>query len=261
MTASEMFKAGQLSEAIAEQTQVVKANPADHSRRLFLFELLAFAGELDRAGRQIEAIEYGDMELDAAVLAYRQLLEVERTRRQLLTSGVKPKLLAEPPEHVAIRLEALQKLRDKQVAEAASLFEKATMAAPAIQGTLNGKPFESFRDCDDLFATVLEVVAQGAYHWVPLEDILTLRAKPPATPRDLLWLPAELATKSGSIGNVFLPALYPNSHEHPDNQVKLGRMTDWKTLENGPAIGAGARIFLADDDGAPLLDWRELQVR
>jgi type VI secretion system protein ImpE len=261
MNASELYKAGQLPEAIAAQTQEVKAHPADHSRRLFLFELLVFAGDLDRARRQIEAIDYGDMELDAAVLAYRKLVEVEATRRQLFTTVVKPNFLAPPPEHVSIRLEAFQKFRDKEIQTAGQLFEQAAAAAPAVQGTLNGKNFESLRDCDDLFATVLEVVAQGVYSWIPLEQIETVNVKPPRFPRDLLWPQAEVSLKAGSTGNVFLLALYPNSHEHPDNQVKLGRKTDWKTLENGPTLGAGVRTFLAGDDPVSLLEWRQLQVQ
>ena len=47
MTARESYNAGRLQEAIAAQTQEVKARPADQSQRLFLFELLAFAGDLD----------------------------------------------------------------------------------------------------------------------------------------------------------------------------------------------------------------------
>ena len=86
MNVGDLFKAGKLSEAVDAQLKEVKAKPADHGQRLFLFELLAFAGDLDRAQRQIEAINYNDMELDAAVLAYRRLLDSERARRRLFSS-------------------------------------------------------------------------------------------------------------------------------------------------------------------------------
>ncbi|MBV9123364.1 MAG: SciE type virulence protein, partial [Planctomycetes bacterium] len=33
----------------------------------------------------------------------------------------------------------------------------ANEAAPPVRGTLNDKPFASLRDCDDLFAGILEV--------------------------------------------------------------------------------------------------------
>ena len=61
-------------------------------------------------------------------------------------------------------------------------------------------------------------------------------------------------------GNVFLPALYPGSHEHPDDQTKLGRTTDWKSSDTGPVLGVGARTFLVDDDALGLLEWRELMA-
>ena len=72
MNATELFRSGKLQEAIDAQVREVKTNPVDQGQRLFLFELLVFAGDLDRAGRQIEAIHYDNPELDSAVLAYRQ---------------------------------------------------------------------------------------------------------------------------------------------------------------------------------------------
>jgi type VI secretion system protein ImpE len=75
----------------------------------------------------------------------------------------------------------------------------------------------------------------------------------------LLWVPARLETKS-SAGDVFLPALYPGSHAHPKDEIKLGRETDWQAAEGGPTLGVGHRMFLAGDDGSSILDWRELQM-
>src|SRR5437899_4839895 len=131
MTANELYKAGKLQEAIDAQIKEVKANAADHSRRLFLFELLAFAGDLEKARRQIDAIQYGELELDAAVLTYRKLLDAEEARRRLFRDGVKPQFLKDPPEHVNLRLEALNRLREKRPAEALETLHRAAEAAPA----------------------------------------------------------------------------------------------------------------------------------
>ncbi len=49
MNATELYRAGKLQEAITAQVAEVKANPTDQGKRLFLFELLVFAGDLDRA--------------------------------------------------------------------------------------------------------------------------------------------------------------------------------------------------------------------
>jgi type VI secretion system protein ImpE len=258
MNASELFKAGKLQEAIDAQIQEVKANPADHSRRLFLFELLAFAGDLDRARKQIDAVNYNELELDAAVLNYRKLLDSEEKRRRLYRDGLKPSFFADPPEHVQLRLEAVNRLRENRPAEAAAVLEKANAASPERKGELNGKAFDSFRDCDDLLGGVLEVMARGEYYWVPLEQVSSVGMAAPKFPRDLLWAPAQLEMGE-SAGSVFLPALYCGSHEHADPGVKLGRATDWKGVEGGPVLGVGAKMFMVGDDDVPLLEWRQLQ--
>jgi type VI secretion system protein ImpE len=260
MNPSELYKAGQLRAAVDAQVKEVKADPADMSKRLFLFELLAFAGDLDRARKQIDAIKYDKVELDAAVLTYRKILDAEQARRRLLSDGVQPTFLTPPPEHVQLRLQAVQRLRDQRPAEAAELLDKADAASPAAKGLLNGKPFTSLRDSDGLFASVLEVFAQGAYLWVPLEQVATLAMNPPKFTRDLLWVQARLEVRDGPSGEVFLPALYPGSHEHPDDQVKLGRRTDWQSQDNGPVRAVGVRVFDVGEEDVGLLEWRELQM-
>src|SRR5262249_46344026 len=129
------------------------------------------------------------------------------------------------------------------------------------KGWLNGKPFTSLRDCDDLFGPVLEIMGHGSYFWVPLEQIDTLSLTAPRFPRDLLWLPGHLEMRDGPRGDVFLPTVYPGSHEHADNQIKLGRATNWKSEESGPVLGVGARTFLLDDDALSLLEWRQLEIQ
>jgi type VI secretion system protein ImpE len=259
MNASELFKAGKLQDAIAAQVQEVKSAPTDQAKRLFLFELLAFAGDLERATRHIDALQYDQVELQAAVTSYRRLLDAETKRRQLFTQGLKPEFFADPPEHVAWRLEAVNRLREDRPAEAKELLDRAAAAVPPLKGTLNDKPFDSLRDADDLFSHVLEVMAHGVYYWVPLEHVEAVSMKAPRYPRDLLWITARLEMET-SAGDVFVPALYPGSHEHPDDQVKLGRGTDWKSVEGGPVLGVGLRTFLVGEDAQAILEWRNLQI-
>ena len=81
---------------------------------------------------------------------------------------------------------------------------------------------------------------------------------PPKFPRDLLSAPA--AEIADAAGDVFLPVLYPGSHEHSDEaQCGLGRLTDWRGGEGGPVLGVGLRTFLADDDPVTLPEWREVE--
>lgn len=260
MNATQLFKAGQLAEAVDAQIKEVRSHPLDQGKRLFLFELLAFAGEWDRARKQIEAVKYDDVEVDSAVQAYRKVLDAEQSRRQLFREGTPPKFLAPPPEHVALRLAALGHLRQNQPAEAARLINEARAAVAPFKGQLNSRPFESLCDCDDVFGPVLEVMAHGDYYWVPLEQVAALTAKAPAHPRDLIWFPVRLETRGGPAGDVFLPALYPGSHGHSDPQIKLGRLTDWRSADGGPVQGVGLRTFLVDDEAVAVPEWRTLTI-
>jgi type VI secretion system protein ImpE len=258
MTSTELYRSGKLAEAVEAQIHEVKAAPADQGKRLFLFELLAFSGNWDRARRQIDAVQYGDADLDMATQAYRFLVDAEQARRRVLTEGLTPQFLAEPPEHVRLRLEGARNIAAGQHTEAARLLSLADEQAPPIRGRLNDKPIEGLRDCDDLFGSVLEVLAQGNYFWVPFEQINSLTIKPPRFPRDLLWLPARLEA-SASSGDVFLPVLYPGSAEHADDDVRLGRRTDWSAADGGPVLGVGQRTFLVGEDPLNLLEVRSLE--
>lgn len=259
MTASELYNAGKLQAAVDAQILEVKANAADPNRRLFLFELAAFAGDLDRARRQIDAVQYGEAERDSAVASYKKLLDAEVKRRRLFRDGLSPRFLLDPPQQVKLRLDAVNRLRENRPGEALELLLQANASAETIKGTLNGKAFEGFRDADDLFGTVLEAMAHGEYFWVPIEQLDSVALNPPRFPRDLLWMPARITLKEGEHGEVFLPVLYPGSHEHPDEQVKLGRSNDWKQNDGGPVLGVGARTFLVGEDGVGIAEWRELQ--
>lgn len=265
MDAKQLFTAGKLREAIDAQIAVVKTKPGDQSSRLFLFELMAFAGEFDRAQRQIDALRYDDIELESGLDSYRKLLASEVIRKRVFKDGLQPKFLGlgdgPPPEHMLLRVDAINKLIAGENSAAAELLAQAAEATPPAVGTLNEKPFELFRDADDLLGPVIEVMAKGEYFWISLEAVDVIALNPPRFPRDLIWAPARLETQAGESGEIFLPALYPLSYEQADDAVKLGRSTDWREIPDGPVLGAGLKTYLVDDDAIPLLDWRELRIK
>ena len=49
-----------------------------------------FAGDLDRARRQIDALEYTDNDLIRAAMSYRMLIDSEQARRDVFARGVPP---------------------------------------------------------------------------------------------------------------------------------------------------------------------------
>ena len=56
MTAQELFRAGKLNEAVQALGVEVRDNPTDVRRRTFLFELLCFQGEYDRAEKHLNVL-------------------------------------------------------------------------------------------------------------------------------------------------------------------------------------------------------------
>src|SRR5262245_54915497 len=54
MHAKELLDAGHLTAAIEQLTQEVRAHPTDVRQRIFLFELLCFTGDYQRAARPLD---------------------------------------------------------------------------------------------------------------------------------------------------------------------------------------------------------------
>lgn len=256
MTPTDMFRAGSLRGAIDAQIQDVKAHPADHGKRLFLFELCAFAADWDRARRQIDAISLADPELQLAQATYRKLLDAEDARAKVFRDGVMPQFLTSPPEWVYPRLEAVAAFKAGDTAKAAECIAKSDDAAGIVSATINGTRFEGVRDCDDLFGPILEVFAHGDYYWLPMSQVETLASLPPKFPRDTLWYPAKLGVKDGPAGDVFLPTTYPGTAKSENDKLRLARETDWQG-DGGPVRGIGLRLLLAGDDVLPIPDLRE----
>lgn len=261
MNASDLFKAGKLQQAIDAQTAEVKSAPADPAKRTFLFELLCFAGELDRAEKQLAVVAQGGHQAEWAVQVYTNILHAERSRRRLFSDGQKPEFLRDPPDYAHYHFEAINCLREDQHAEASELLRKSAEMWPTLQGERNGQPFQEFRDSDDVLAPFLEIIILRDYAWLALEHLQELEVMAPERPRDLIWAPARMVLTDGTQQRAYLPVLYPNTHEQPDEQLKLGRMTDWRAAEDGPVRGIGQRVFLADDEEVAVLEARHVTFK
>src|SRR5262249_17090466 len=145
--------------------------------------------------------------------------------------------------------------------EARALLDRAAEECPVLNGTLDGEPLQNFRDADDLINFVMEVFLQGEYIWLPFEQIRSIEISTPAHLRDLIWTQARIQTigeAEAFTGEVFIPVLYANSHLHENDQVRLGRMTDWRRLGEEVYAGAGQRLFLAGEEEKAMLEIRAI---
>jgi type VI secretion system protein ImpE len=258
MTAKELFEAGQIAAAVKQLNRDVRSHPTDAHLRTFLFEMLCFAGDYQRAERQLDVLAQQGATAEAGVQVYRNILVAEQARRRLYSEGLMPDFLGDPPAYAYLQLEAINRLREGHPTEAAALVEQSERTWPQLRGQVDGSPFQDFRDGDDLLAPILEVIIQRHYVWIPFEHISHLSIAPPKRLRDLLWIPARVESPHGPVGDVFLPVLYASSAEHADDRVRLGRMTDWKASAEGLALGVGQRLFLIDGQDRAMLQVRDI---
>lgn len=261
-TAKELLDGGQLRAAIDQLTSEIRANPTDVSRRTFLFELLCFAGEWDRAEKQLDVIAHQDLKTEIGAQIYRQNIMAERLRHRVMTEALEPTFLIKPPDYVLLHLSAVAQMKENLFDEAAQLLERAEEERPALSGTLNDQPFADFRDAHDLVAPVLELIVQDRYTWLSFEHIRSIEIPSPIHLRDLLWVKARIETTDvagGFAGEAFIPALYHGSSGHQNEQIKLGRMTDWQELGDQLAAPVGLRLFLVDGKDISIIETSKIE--
>lgn len=231
MNAAELYQAGRIEDAIRALADALRENPTDARRRTFLFELLCFAGEYDRAEKQLDVLAQGDNDAQVGAMLYRGALHAERTRQGMFSPGGMPAGGKRP--------------------------------AP-VSGTFNGQRFEVMTDVDPRVGPRLEIFAAGQYTWLPLQHVSTVRMEAPQRLRDLLWAPIIVRPSESmqalELGEVLMPVLTPGAWRHEDPEVRLGRVTDLQTLDTGEEVPVGQKLWLIDDQEVPVLELRELDI-
>jgi type VI secretion system protein ImpE len=229
MDALSLYRAGQLQPAIEALGQELRKQPLDTRRRTFLFELLCFAGEYDRAGKQLDILADSSKEAAAGSLVYRSALHAERTRQDMFARGEYPM--------------------------------KSAHDAPG--GAWNGAEFKELSDADPRIGANLEVFIAGSYTWVPFAYIESVEMSAPTKLRDLMWATAILhpteSFRLQDIGEVLLPVLSPLSWRSSDDAVRLGRTTIWEEDSQWEAVPLGQKMFLTGGEEYSLLELRSLK--
>ncbi|HTS28422.1 MAG TPA: type VI secretion system accessory protein TagJ [Bryobacteraceae bacterium] len=230
MTARELYQAGKLDEAVQALNGELRNHPDDSQRRTFLFELLCFAGNFDRAEKQLDILSQGSPEAMTGGLLYRAVLSADRSRREMFDKKEYPTTGSDVHEP---------------------------------SGTLNGTPFQSISDSDPRIGPRLEVFAAGQYIWIPFEHIASLEMQAPKRLRDLLWAPVIVRTgpsfRGVELGEVLVPVLSPFSFRHADDAVRLGRASVWEE-KDGEQIPFGQKSLLVDGEDIPILELRHLEI-
>jgi type VI secretion system protein ImpE len=228
VTPRELFKAGKVREAVQALTAYLREHPADTAQRTFLFELLCFCGEYTRAEKQLAVLGNGSPDKETGAIVYYAALHAEKTRHEL--------------------------------------FEKKMFPSDQVHtcaGTLNGKPFNEIGDADPDIGARLEVFAAGSCVWIPFEHLTSVEMGPPQKLRDTLWAPALVQAgpsfRGMDLGEVLIPAIYPFSWKNEDENVWLGRVTNWSADEQDREVPAGQKMLVVDGEEIPFLEIRSLK--
>jgi len=229
-TPRELYDAGQLDSAIELLGAELRSNPTDAQRRTFLFELLSFTGNYDRAEKQLDVLSKGGPDGVLAVLPYRAALQAERIREHMFATNDFP----------------------------------TTPAPTPVSGSFNGRAFQSIEDADPRLGARLEVMAGGRYMWLPFAYINEIHVEPPKMLRDVRWMPARLSTNESvrdmELGEVLLPTLTPSVWKQSDPDLRLGRATDWEDLSDGDFAPVGQKMLVIDGENIPLISLRDLVI-
>ncbi len=230
VSVSALFQAGRLADTIEVLGADLRNDPTDVRKRTFLFELLCFAGEYDRADKHLELLADASKEAGLGAWLYRAALHAERLRQGMFREGSLPRAPERPP----------------------------------VPARVNGKSFAYITDADPRIGARLEVFAAGQYMLIPFEHLASAVVEAPRRLRDTLWAPARLVPapgfKGGELGEVLLPALAPLSWQHPDDAVRLGRATVWEDGEGGEPRPMGQKLLLAgEEEEIPFLELRTIE--
>lgn len=261
METAELIKAGKLLEARQQLVAEVKSAPGDPGKRTTLCQVLCFLGEWDKAERHLDAMGVQDPQRNTGIQAYKDLILAERERIEITSMGKRPAFLPEAPAYFETYWQALAYISDGKPDAAQSLFEQIETQRPVISGTVNDTPFTGIQDTDSTVSYFMEAIVHERYVWLAFESIRELVITPPETLFDLLWVPGHITAWSGLTLNCYLPVLYAGSFTHDNEQLQLGRMTDWQALGGAFSKARGQHVYEIGDRDMSLLEIREIKFR
>jgi type VI secretion system protein ImpE len=154
----------------------------------------------------------------------------------------------------------MRALTENNPTRAVRRVDKADAITPVVTGHLDGREFRGLRDADDRFASVLEVLFDGRYMWVPFEHLKRVSLRPAMGPLDAAFRPVRVRLTTGDEFDGHLPLVYPASDEF-GGAFACGQEIDYLESADGPATCIGARVLMTGEEEILLGDVKQLDVR
>ncbi|GAA6172884.1 type VI secretion system accessory protein TagJ [Colwellia sp. KU-HH00111] len=232
----------------------IKNSPGDIKLRIFLFQLSCITEDWARASGQLDVIRELDDSALALVNTYTQLIDCEKKRQNVLQGNISATCFGEPPTWLAYYMQAYQEVVDQKFDNAMDLIAKGAELAPQISGVIDQENhFEWIADGDMRFGPAIEIILNGGYYWLPMENIRKLEFEPVEDLRDLVWRPVNLTLKNNGTLIGFVPVRYPTNDLTTDTHL-LAKTCDWSEPTKNLFLGNGQRIFISENKEFPLLN-------
>jgi len=258
--AVEYLRQGQLSQCLDALQAQVRQQPADPKLRVFLFQLLAVLGRWDRALAQLKVA--GEMDPTCIPLAqiYEPALHSEVLRAEVFAGKRTPIIFGEPEPWMGLLVQANELTGKGNDAASQEVRQRALEEAPAVAGSVDGKPFEWIADADPRTGPMLELILNGRYCWAPFHRIHSLQFEPPTDLRDTVWAPVQVQWSNGGEAVALVPTRYPGSEASEDPAIRLARKTQWLSRDGGLEVGVGQRLLATDESDYALLEIRSIKI-
>jgi len=250
---------GQLSSALAGVEERLRHDPASGEGRWQFFQLLCINGEWDRALVQLKTLAKLDPEFLIKAYGLRQAIECEAVRAEVFAGRQTPLVLGEPPEWLAGLVDALRAGCAGRYGQALELRNAALAKARPVPVRIDGVSAPWVADADGRLGPVLEVIVEGHYRWLPMENLRYLTLEPPHKLIDSVWLRASFSWASGGESAGLVPTRYPGAESHEDPLVRLGRVADWEEVGEGLHYGRGLRMLVTEEGYLPIAEVREIE--
>ena len=258
MTADDLLRAGDLGGARQALVEAVRSRPGDEQARMFLFQLLALAGEWEKARTQLETLARLSAEAQMLAVAYGQAIDAELFRAEVFAGRATPPNLSRTSAWANDLALAVGHFAAGRTDEAEAARDRAFEAAPDTPGTLDGVAFDWIADADPRFGPAFEAIVAGSYGIVPFDAVETMRSEGPRDLRDLVWYPVQIRFRNGQSIAAMLPARYPGSETAEDAAIRMAQQTDWSEGAAGQQ-GHGQHLFnLSGGEERGLLELRSL---
>lgn len=265
----ELYIAGDLNSALDHAKAFVRDNPEDPNGRGLLMQFYLFAGEQEKALKQLAIIEQqnkDDLPSYLTLKVITEMLKADMQRQAFFANPTEvPAIYEEDKACLQPGFELLKgykqqkllpELREKYLGSRPQPLFMCNTGSQEITGELV--------EPDDLTAFACEVfMAKQGYGWLPWDKIESIEFYPYEKPIDLVYRKATVhrineTNKSADPLHVYVPAIYAGTPAH-NTQASLARSTDWVSCDRTELVrGVGQKCILIGDEMIPVLQLLKL---